>query len=58
MKNENDSYIKYLQESYRNKHSINTAQPLAKPSKRVDNGIEFDRRLRERPQKQTEKYFS
>ena len=53
----NDSYIKYLQESYKNKHSIDTVQPLAKPPKRVDSGIEFDRRLREQPQKQTEKYF-
>lgn len=53
----NDSYIKFLQESYKNKHSIETAQPLAKPPKRVDTGLEFDRRLREQPQKQIEKYF-
>ena len=53
----NESYIKFLQESYKNKHSINTAQPICKPLKRVENGIEFDRRLREQPPKQTEKYF-
>ena len=53
----NDSYIKFLQESYKNKHAINTAQPITVPPKRVESGIEFDRRLREQPQKPTEKFF-
>lgn len=54
----NESYIRFLQESYKNKHSINTERPLAKPPERADKGIEFNTRLREQPPKQTEKFFS